>query len=108
MNNDDGALQQLVADVAELTGARPPALLDEDSPAFADSGGEFYLVGLIGGKEVGKTALVNAIAGQKLSEPSGFGRGTEMAIAYAHESQAAAVRGLLEREAAGKFGVVTH
>src|SRR6185369_11061589 len=59
-------------------------------------------------KEVGKTALVNAMAGQKLSDPTGFGRGTEIAIAYVHESQADAVRAILEREAAGKFRIVTH
>jgi len=46
---------------------------------------------------VGKTALVNALAGQALSTPTSFGPGTETAIAYAHEARSATLHDLLER-----------
>ena len=102
-------LEQLVDEVTQLTGADAPNWLSEDAPVLQlDQPPVFYLVGLIGGKEVGKTALVNALAGQQLSAPTGFGRGTETAIAYAHESQTSALRELLEREAPGRFQIVSH
>ncbi len=72
------------------------------------SGAAFYLIGLIGGKDVGKTALVNALAGEQLSSPTSFGRGTEAAIAYAHESQVSPLRDLLERTIPGRFTIVAH
>jgi hypothetical protein len=102
-------LQELVQDVSQLTGVSAPDWLSADAPTLQlDTSAEFYLIGIIGGKEVGKTALVNALAGQPLSAPTGYGRGTETAIAYAHESQANALRNLLEREAPGKFRLAMH
>src|SRR4051794_31766868 len=107
-------VQQLLADVAELTGAQMPELLDADSPvlqdealAAADDEG-FYLVGLIGGKEVGKSAIVNALVGEQIPESTPYGPGTEIAIAYAHHSRADAVRKLLERESPRRFKIVSH
>ena len=103
--------EDLVAEVAAATGADLPQLLDEDSPALRSrdaGGGSFYLVGLIGGKEVGKSALVNALAGQTISESTSYGPGTETVIAYAHGDQAAAVRELLEREAPSRHKLITH
>jgi GTPase Era involved in 16S rRNA processing len=106
MNND---LQQLVGEVSELTGAPPPDLMTGDSPVLqVETHSSFYLVGLIGGKEVGKTALVNALAGESLSTPTSFGRGTEIAIAYAHSSQVPALQELFAREAPGQFKIVPH
>ena len=107
-------LEQLVRETVEVTGAPLPALLEKDAPILdrsAISGeepGGFYLVGLIGGKEVGKSALVNALAGEKVTISSSHGPGTEMAIAYAHGSQESAVGALLERIVPGKFRVVRH
>ena len=64
-------------------------------------GGDFYLVGLIGGKDVGKSALVNALAGRNITAITSHGPGTEVAVAYAHASQEPALRELLERRGAG-------
>ena len=103
--------EDLVAEVAAATGAELPTLLDDDSPALRrgeSSERAFYLVGLIGGKEVGKSALVNALAGEAISESTSYGPGTETVIAYAHADQADAVRKLLEREAPSRHEVVTH
>jgi hypothetical protein len=115
-------VRRLVDDVVAVTGVVPPSLLAEDSPTLiaqaerdeegiADAhidGEPTYLIGLIGGKDVGKTSLVNAIAGQELSRPIGFGRGTDRAIAYCHESARASVEALLEREVPGRYEIVTH
>ncbi|HEV2295527.1 MAG TPA: GTPase domain-containing protein [Tepidisphaeraceae bacterium] len=104
-------MEQLVHEVTDLTGSAAPDVFDQDAPVLraetvADEG--FYLVGLIGGKEVGKSALVNALAGQIIAESTSYGRGTEAVLAYAHVSQADAVTELLRREVPGKFRVITH
>lgn len=111
MTND---LEQLVSDVAEATGASVPDVLDASAPVLraaelpAKDGEAFYLVGLIGGKDVGKSALVNALVGQAISDSTAYGPGTETVIAYAHEAQANAVKQLLERVAPSRHKIVTH
>src|SRR5437868_984474 len=108
------AVEQIVREAMELTGAPVPALLEEDAPVLSDDAlatvdeGGFYLVGLIGGKDVGKSALVNALVGKSITEVSSHGAGTETAIAYAHRSQEASLRQLLDREVAGQYRVITH
>jgi hypothetical protein len=107
-------VEQLVREVTEVTGAPLPAVVEGDAPVFREDAAArasdegFYLVGLIGGKEVGKTALVNAIVGHKLAEPTSFGPGTETVVAYAHAKQAEGVARLLEREVPGRYRIVTH
>ena len=103
------SLEELVRQAMELTGSDAPPLLGESAPvlgaAAMDSAndGDFYLVGLIGGKEVGKSALVNAIAGRTITPSSSHGRGTESAVAYVHGEQEKAVSALLEREVPGQL-----
>lgn len=96
----------------ELTGAVAPELLEADTPALSgDALGAragFYLVGIIGGKDVGKSALVNALVGQNITAITSHGPGTETVIAYAHASQAAALEEMLEREVPGRFRIITH
>jgi hypothetical protein len=107
-------MDKLVRDAGELTGAALPALLDDAAPTLRlgppDSPGQdgFYLVGLIGGKEVGKTALVNALVGQTLSPSTSYGPGTESVIAYVHRDRAAVVGELLEREVSERYRIVEH
>jgi GTPase Era involved in 16S rRNA processing len=107
------AVEQLVRETMELTGATRPELMAEDAPVLADDAlvdadRSFYLVGLIGGKDVGKSALVNALAGRSITPSSSYGPGTEGVIAYAHVSQVEALRELLDREVPGQFRIVTH
>jgi hypothetical protein len=104
-------LQELVADAIDLTGAEQPSLLDADAPVLCNdslASESIYLVGLIGGKDVGKSSLVNALVGREISEPTSYGAGTETAIAYVHRSAAAALEQMLVREVAGQFRIVTH
>jgi hypothetical protein len=109
-----GTLEELVRETIEVTGSKLPALLESDAPVLdpaataADDAGGFYLVGIIGGKEVGKSALVNALAGQTITASTAYGPGTEMAIAYAHASQETAVTALLNRIVPGRCRIVTH
>ncbi|MDB5302964.1 MAG: hypothetical protein JWM97_513 [Phycisphaerales bacterium] len=107
-------LQQLVREVAEVTGAQGPDLLENDAPVLAGDAlaegedGGFYVVGLIGGKDVGKSALVNALVGKTITAVTSTGAGTESVIAYAHVSQEGALRALLEREVPGQYRIVAH
>ena len=107
-------VENIVAEARELTGSEGPEVMEDDSPVLAgealrDAGGDgVYLIGLIGGKEVGKSALVNALVGQEITQSTAYGPGTEIVTAYVHESRAAAMRALLEREVPGKYRVVTH
>src|SRR5438270_4369397 len=101
-------LDQLVSDVAELTGVAKPVWLEEDAPVLIDAGGPFYLIGLIGGKDVGKSAFVNALVGQEITARTSHGPGTETVIAYAHANQIAPLRDLLQREVPGRFTIVEH
>lgn len=105
-------LQQLVRETTELTGAAPPELLDQQSPtlaadALAENDG-FYLVGLIGGKDVGKSALVNALVGEAITQSTSSGPGTETVIAYAHEAQVPGLRRLLDRQVPSQYRIVSH
>jgi hypothetical protein len=107
-------LEQLVKEVIDVTGAQRPVLFEEDAPVLSDealnaaAGEGFYLVGLIGGKEVGKSAMVNALVGREITRSTSFGEGTQIVTAYAHVSQGQGVRELLEREVPGRYAVVTH
>ena len=67
--------------------AAAPEMLDPDAPVLQDSGEGIYLVGLIGGKEVGKSALVNALVGAPITDETSHGPGTETIVAYVHRSR---------------------
>jgi hypothetical protein len=108
------ALEQLVREAMEVTGAAKPDLLEDDAPVLDDSalaaGDEtgFYLVGLIGGKDVGKSALVNALVGKPITAVTSHGAGTDIVIAYAHASQQQPLDKLLDQVAPGHYRIVTH
>lgn len=110
-------VEQLVRETMELTGAQTPQLLEDGAPVLSDEalevsaeddGGDFYLVGIIGGKDVGKSALVNALVGRPITAITSHGPGTEAAVAYAHASREPALRALLEREVPGRYRIVAH
>ncbi|NLX12443.1 MAG: GTPase domain-containing protein [Phycisphaerales bacterium] len=106
--------RQIVMEAAALIGESPPRLMEGDAPVLNDAVldptavPKYYLVGLIGGKNVGKSTLINALVGEKITLQSTHGAGTEKVIAYAHAAQAAALRELLEREVPGQYEIVTH
>jgi hypothetical protein len=102
-------VKQLIDDTIALTGASAPTLLDADAPTLATSStGATYLIGLVGGKDVGKSSLVNALVGKPISKPTSHGPGTETVIAYCHQQSINEIRPLLEREAPARYTIVTH
>ncbi|MBV8782219.1 MAG: 50S ribosome-binding GTPase, partial [Phycisphaerae bacterium] len=102
-------LQTLVEDASAMIGAAPPALLDANAPIFQpNESPAIYLVGLIGGKEVGKSSLINALVGESISEQTDSGPGTEQAIAYAHHSASAELKRLLDFIVPNQYRIVPH
>src|SRR6476659_3966030 len=106
-------LHHLVERIRELTAAPRPELLDANAPVLSedslrDNSEGFYIVGLIGGKNVGKSALVNAIVGEEITLRTSTGRGTDRVIAYAHESQSNALTELLDSEVPGQYAIILH
>lgn len=100
---------QLINEVADLTGGSPPEWTDADAPTLQSRGDDsLYFIGVIGGKDVGKSSLVNALLGQSLAGVSSHGEGTRRALAYAHRDDAAAVRTLLQAQVPEQFDIVTH
>ena len=88
--------EQLVSEIVAATGAAPPGVIGDDAPVLESADDEdVYIVGLIGGKDVGKTSLVNAIAGTTIADPVGHGEGTRTAIAYVHKDAVGAIRNRL-------------
>jgi GTPase Era involved in 16S rRNA processing len=106
-----GEVPRLVEDVIRATGADSPDILADDSPALGaqrGDGGDFYLVGLIGGKDVGKSSFVNALVGEQITAASSFGEGTQSVVAYAHRDAVPALRHLLSRQVPGRFEIHPH
>jgi hypothetical protein len=104
-------IESLIRQAVELTDVPAPALLDDDAPVFREenpAADAIYLVGLIGGKEVGKSALVNALVGSPITNETSHGPGTETAIAYVYRPRQAELKRLLEREAPSRFTIVPH
>src|ERR1700728_1855260 len=80
--------ETLVRETMDAIGVSGPELLEDDSPTLAaEQTGGIYLVGLIGGKEGGKSALVNALAGAPITTETSHGPGTQMAVAYVHRAR---------------------
>jgi len=105
------SLRELVTETMALTGAPSPEMAREDAPVLRDDAlqsDRFYLIGLIGGKEVGKSALVNALVGQPITAQTSHGPGTQGVIAYAHQSQRDPLQHLLEQEVPGQYRIVPH
>lgn len=100
-------IRDLVNDAARTLDIEPPLWLFEVGQQD-DADRNWYFVGLIGGKEVGKSALVNALVGRKITESTSFGPGTERAIAYVHRDRAASVKTVLEREIPELYEIVQH
>lgn len=98
-------LQSLNESMAGLTGL-PPAEL-----AFQTGGGgdDLFLYGIVGGKDVGKTSLINQLAGARISVDTDIlDEGTKTAVAYCHEKDQPALMSRLGPDAAGRVECVPH
>ncbi len=106
MNAD---LHNLLQGAADLTGATAPTFLASDSPTFSPiSPGSLYYIGIVGGKDIGKSSLVNALAGHAIAEVTSHGEGTDTVLAYTHRSRCAEVLDYLKSNIDEHAAVVPH
>jgi GTPase Era involved in 16S rRNA processing len=118
-----GNPEALVEHVRRFTGAEAPAVLQPDSPTLdphspinatrstPDSenlNDPPYLVAIVGGKDVGKTSLANAIAGAELAPPTNTGEGTRIAHCYVHDASTAWLEQHLQALLPGRFQIRPH
>ncbi|MGD8836820.1 MAG: GTPase domain-containing protein, partial [Desulfobacteraceae bacterium] len=99
-------LNQLNEDIAAVT-KRPVAdLARQISEADADT---LFLYGIVGGKDVGKTTLVNQLAGTTVSlDTDVVDEGTRVTVAYSHRTDLAALQHRLGGIAADRLHYVEH
>jgi hypothetical protein len=84
------ALDALNRGLAAYFGVAPAALRGGADAAAADA---LVMCGLLGGKGVGKSTLINALAGRAVSTSTGaVGEGTSCPVAYVHEDMVDALR----------------
>jgi hypothetical protein len=82
-------LQAVNRDLSGLLNVAPASLRFGAEVALAD---EIVVCGILGGKDVGKSTLINALAETTVSVDSAeVGRGTERPMAYVHEATQAVV-----------------
>ena len=75
-------LDTLNNEIANLVQLPPVSLSHQSGDAEEDS---LFLYGIAGGKDVGKTSIINQLAGAKISEDTDIlDEGTNVAVAYCH------------------------
>lgn len=104
------AVQQELSDVCSelvrLTEMPAPPLEFADPEVAA---APLFVYGILGGKDVGKTTLINALAGSTIShEDREIGPGTHTPVVYVHHDDAPLLRQRLGADAGLEFEVSTH
>ncbi len=88
-------LEKLNQELAALLGAEPAELTSGATRALND---ELVICGILGGKDVGKSTLINALAGRDVSaDEQEVGEGTRRPMAYVHQDSRAAVASRLSQ-----------
>ncbi len=100
-------LDSVNKELAALFQTEPAALSMGSDAALAD---DLVICGILGGKDVGKSTLINALAQQSVSAPSEeVGEGTTRPMAYVHAAmQDAVAHRLATRMPHILFDVTTH
>lgn len=93
-------------EIAVLMDVPPITLPQQTGEADADM---LFLYGIVGGKDVGKTSLINQLAGAVISQDTAIiDEGTRVAVAYCYEEDLAAVRQRLKSYAGSRLIFVGH
>jgi hypothetical protein len=105
----ESAQRELAAVCTELSRLTtlPAPPLEFSDPEIASQ--PLFVYGIVGGKDVGKTTLINAIAGSTISfEHHEVGPGTHTPVIYVHHDDAPLLRQRLSADAGLEFEVSTH
>jgi hypothetical protein len=99
-------LGRICAELSRMTGLEPPPL----HPAELDvNTAPLFIYGILGGKDVGKTTLINALAGATISaEHREIGPGTRIPVAYVHHDDAPALQDRLASDPGLEFELAVH
>lgn len=93
-------------DLADITGVEAASMHFQSGESGKDT---LFIYGIIGGKDVGKTTLINQLAGSRISIDSDIlDEGTKTAVAYCHDEDQDALRSRLGAVELGKILVVKH
>ncbi len=92
--------------LSELTGREPVALSHQTGESSADM---LFLYGVLGGKDVGKTSMINLLAGARISIDSDLiDEGTKTCVAYCHQDDATHLRNRLNSEQNSEIEFACH
>ena len=99
-------LDNLNNDIADLVKLPPISLSHQIGDAEEDS---LFLYGIAGGKDVGKTTMINQLAGVKISVDTDIlDEGTSVAVAYCHRNDRAKLEKRLSLESGERVSFVEH
>ncbi|MBU0699587.1 MAG: GTPase domain-containing protein [Proteobacteria bacterium] len=99
-------LDNLNREIADLIQMEPVSLSHQTGDAEQD---ELFLYGIVGGKDVGKSSVINRLAGAKVSlDTDLLDEGTNAAVAYCHQQDLAALKKRLAVDAGSRVVFVDH
>ena len=99
-------LADVCSQLVRLSGINAPAL---HSAADDRATSPLFIYGILGGKDVGKTTLINALAGSTISrEFRGIGPGTHTPVVYVHHDDAPLFSERLAADPGVEFELVLH
>ena len=99
-------LDSLNLELERLTDREALELASQTGAAEEDS---LFLYGIVGGKDVGKTSLINQLAGARISIDSDvLDEGTNIAVAYCSQADIPALEKRLGADARERLKIVSH
>lgn len=94
------------AELSRMTGIAPADLFDATP---RDVTAVLFLYGILGGKDVGKTTLINALAESRISHESpGISAGTGVSVVYVHHDDVPVLRERLSVDPGLEYELRTH